>query len=178
MDYVKTWKEVILKPSEFYWKMPATGGYAEPLIFAAINYIISWILSMLVSFIVLTIYVSEFNYSDLGVISVIIGAVLLLIFFSLIILALIANFLYKAMGGTGSFEGTLRLSLYASAALIFSSITYIIPVVFIYEMYLLIVGGMIVHTVSMQKSIIVIYLSFFLSVVFVWILAVLSRFAY
>jgi hypothetical protein len=177
MEYIKTWKEVILKPAEFYWKMPATGGYAEPLTFAAINYVISWLLSVLASFSILTIYGSESRYSDFGVLSALLGAILLAIFASLILLAPIANFLYKATGGTGNLEGTLRLSLYASAALIFSAVSFIAPVALIYELYLLIVGGTIVHTVSMHKSMIIICLSFSLSTGFVWILATLSSFA-
>ncbi|AAM06087.1 YIP1 family protein [Methanosarcina acetivorans] len=177
MEYIKTWKEVVLKPAEFYWKMPSAGGYAEPLTFAAINYVISWLLSVLASFSILTIYGSESSYSDLGVLSALLGAVLLAIFTSFILQALVANFLYKAMGGTGNLEGTLRLSLYASAALIFSAVPFITPVALIYELYLLIVDGMIVHTVSMHKSMIIICLSFFLPAVFVWILTALSSFA-
>lgn len=38
MDYIKTWKKVILKPDKFFMKMPTAGGYADPLTFAAINY--------------------------------------------------------------------------------------------------------------------------------------------
>jgi hypothetical protein len=38
MDYIETWKEVILRPSDFYRRMPTTGGYADPLTFAAISY--------------------------------------------------------------------------------------------------------------------------------------------
>jgi len=175
MEYIKTWKEVILKPAEFYRKMPATGGYAEPLTFAAINYVISWLLSVLASFSLLTIYGSESRYSDFGILSALLGAILLAIFASLILLAPIANFFYKATGGTGNLEGTLRLSLYASAALIFPAVPLIAPVALIYELYLLIVGGTIVHTVSMNKSMRIIFLSFSLSTGFVWI--TLSSFA-
>jgi hypothetical protein len=157
----------MLKPAEFYMKMPAAGGYAEPLTFAAINYIISWFL--FVSFSLLKIDGLKFNFSDLGVISVIMGVGLLLIFVYLIILALIANLLYRALGGTGAYEGTVRFLLYASAALVFSSFPYISAVATIYEMYLLIVGGMIVHNVSLKKSFVAVFLSFFLPT-FVWIL--------
>ncbi len=47
MDYFKTWKEVMLRPSDFYRKMPTTGGYSEPLTFAAISYIISGLLTVI-----------------------------------------------------------------------------------------------------------------------------------
>jgi hypothetical protein len=44
MDYIKTWKEIILKPSDFYSRMSTTGGYADPITFAAICIIINLIL--------------------------------------------------------------------------------------------------------------------------------------
>ncbi len=40
MSYIETWKEVMQRPSEFYRGMPKTGGYADPLTFAAISFII------------------------------------------------------------------------------------------------------------------------------------------
>src|SRR5665811_376653 len=49
MDYIETWKEVIQRPSDFFRKMPETGGYADPLTFAAISYIIYGLLSGLFS---------------------------------------------------------------------------------------------------------------------------------
>lgn len=41
-NYFKTCKEVILSPSDFYRRMPTTGGYADPLTFAAISLIIGF----------------------------------------------------------------------------------------------------------------------------------------
>ena len=55
MNYIKTWKEVILTPSDFYRKMPMTGGYADPLIFAIICIIINTLLVILVRPTLLTI---------------------------------------------------------------------------------------------------------------------------
>jgi hypothetical protein len=45
MDYIETWKEVIQSPSDFYRRMSTTGGYADPLTFAAISFAISGILT-------------------------------------------------------------------------------------------------------------------------------------
>src|SRR5664279_4594245 len=55
MDYIKTWKEVMLRPSDFYSRMPMTGGYADPLTFAAISFIIRGILTVLFRSRVLTL---------------------------------------------------------------------------------------------------------------------------
>lgn len=49
MDYINTWKEVMLRPSDFYRSMPKTGGYADPLIFAAISFIIYGLLAALIA---------------------------------------------------------------------------------------------------------------------------------
>jgi hypothetical protein len=40
MGYIETWKEVMQRPSDFFREMPKTGGYADPLTFAAISFII------------------------------------------------------------------------------------------------------------------------------------------
>ena len=50
MDYIKTWKEVMLRPSDFFRRMPTTGGYVDPLIFASISYIIHLLLFTLVRY--------------------------------------------------------------------------------------------------------------------------------
>lgn len=175
MNYIKTWKKVILKPAEFFMKMPTTGGYTVPLTFTAINYIISWLLSLLVFFSALTMDDSGFSFSEFGYISMIVGIGLFVLFISLLTLTLIANLLYRVFGGTGSYEGTVRFASYASAALIFLMVPYIGSVAIIYEMYLLIIGGMIVHNVSMGKSVITVFLSFFLPSS-VWTLVILFGF--
>ena len=46
MDYIGTWKEVMQRPSDFYRRMPETGGYADPLTFAAISLIIYALLTL------------------------------------------------------------------------------------------------------------------------------------
>jgi len=47
MDYIETWKEIIQTPSDFYRRMPTSGGYADPLTFAAISYVIYGLLTAL-----------------------------------------------------------------------------------------------------------------------------------
>lgn len=178
MSYIKTWKRIILRPSNFYMEMTTTGEYADPLTFAAISLVISWLISVLVSFGLLTIHGSEVSFSILGSISVLMGIGLILIFVSLFILALIANLLYKALGGTGNYEGTVKSWLYASAALIFLTVPYIVAVAIPYTYYLLIVGGMIVHNVSIRVSIISVLLSIVLLAMFVWMLTIFTSLAH
>jgi len=153
MNYIKTWKKVILRPSDFYKRMPTSGGYTDPISFAAINYIINAFGVTLVRpriFALIGIHelrptVSSFT----GVIEMIIGGII-----GLFILALIVNILYhlKIFGGTGNHEGTLRFISYASATPLFSWIPFVGLITVIYHIYLYIVGGMIVQNVSMKKS--------------------------
>jgi hypothetical protein len=180
MNYIKTWKEVILRPSDFYRRMPATGGYADPLTFVAISLIISVLLRALGSFIILKsgvsssmltlagMYDSEFNFS---IFSVVIAFILGMV--SLFIIALIINFLYQALGGTGSYEDTLRLVSYAYAPKVFSLIPILGFITGIYELYILIVGGVIVHNVSLKKSAIAVLLPTILIFLLILIVAVM-----
>jgi Uncharacterized protein conserved in archaea len=95
---------------------------------------------------------------------------------SLFILALRFNFLYKSLGGTGSYEGTVGFISYASAPTVLTWIPILNLIIAVYELYLYIVGGMIVHNVSMKKSAIVI-LPFALLTVFLVVQSILLSFA-
>ncbi|KKG11592.1 hypothetical protein EO98_05800 [Methanosarcina sp. 2.H.T.1A.6] len=163
MDYIETWKEVIQRPSDFYRKMPTTGGYNEPLTFAAISYIIYGLLTGLFGRGMMRgMYgyggITEFGFSTVlmtvimapivGIISIFIGAAIFYI-------------IYKVLGGTGSYEGTVRFISYASAVMALSWIPLIGWFFGLYEIYLYIVGGMIVHDVSMVKSAIAVLLPTF-----------------
>ena len=163
MDYIDTWKEVIQRPSDFYRKMPTTGGYTDPLTFAAISYIIYGLLTGLFSRGMMRgMYgyggITEFGFSTaimtaiiapiVGIISIFIGAAILYV-------------IYKVLGGSGSYEGTVRFVSYATAVMVVSWIPLIGWFFGLYEIYLYIVGGMIVHDVSMVKSMIALLLPTF-----------------
>jgi hypothetical protein len=68
------------------------------------------------------------------------------------IVAFVFNLLYKAFGGTGNYEGTVRFISYANAPIVLTWIPIIGSIFGIYGLYLYIVGGMIVQNVSMKKS--------------------------
>lgn len=166
MDYIKTWKEVMLQPSDFYRRMQTNEEYTGPLIFVAINVIIAGILTSLVHYAILT---SGINPDMLSLIDLRYSKPSLSIFWLVIlapisgiigvfILALIFNFLYKVFGGTGNYNGTVRFLSYASATAVLTWIPFIGQIIGIYQFYLYIVGGMIVHNVSMKKSTIIVLL--------------------
>jgi len=174
-DHIRTWKQVMLNPSAFYKRMPATGGYTDPLIFAAICVVIN---SLLVVFARPGIAVLMGMGTPRTGFSVISRVIILFIFgiTSIFILALLFNFLYRVFGGTGDYEGTLRFVSYASAPIIFTWIPILGLIIGIYQLYLYIVGGMAVHKVSLKKSAILISV-FGLIGMFFGIRAILASFA-
>lgn len=144
MDYIKTWKEVMLRPSDFYRRMQTTEEYTGPLIFVAISSVISVILTALVRYGMLTLGVHPsiltlmgMHYSRPGfsvfwtvILAPISGIV------GIFVLALIFNLLYKALGGTGSCNDTFTFLSYASAPVVLTWIPFIGLIIGIYELYL------------------------------------------
>jgi hypothetical protein len=72
--------------------------------------------------------------------------------------AAILNLIYKLLGGTGTYEGTVRFMSYATAVQVLSWIPILGFIVGLYRIYLYIVGGMSVHNVSMGRSAIAVLL--------------------
>jgi hypothetical protein len=191
MGYIETWKEVMQRPSDFYREMPKIGGYADPLTFAAISFIIYALLTAL-----LTAFFGRGMYMDGGMYGGMYGGVREFSFFavlitlimtpiagiiSLFIEAAILYIIYKVLGGTGSYEGTVRFISYATAVLVLSWIPIIGWIVGIYGIYLYIVGGMYVHNISMARSAIAILLPTLLvillmAIVMAWLFALSGLF--
>lgn len=180
MDYIETWKEVIQRPSDFYRKMPTTGGYADPLTFAAISYIIYGLLIALFN---RGMMGGMYGYSGgaggFSLSMVIMAAIMMPIggIISIFIGAAIIYIIYKVLGGTGTYEGTVRFVSYATAVLVLSWIPIIGWIVGLYGIYLYIVGGMFVHNVSMGRSAIAVLLPTLLVFLLVIILAGLVAFS-
>lgn len=182
MDYIETWKEVMQSPSDFYREMPKTGGYTDPLTFAAISFIIYALLAALLTVLFgHGIYMGgmyggmyEGMYGSargFGFFAVLMTLIITPIagIISLFIEAAILYIIYKILGGTGSYEGTVRFISYATAVLVLSWIPIIGWIVGIYGIYLYIVGGMYVHDVSMTRSAIAVLLPTLLVILFMFI---------
>ncbi|MHC1756246.1 MAG: YIP1 family protein [Methanosarcina sp.] len=175
MDYINTWKEVMLRPSDFYRSMPKTGGYADPLIFAAISFIIYGLLTALLAGLFGRgmymggmyggmydgMYGGTYDgVREFSLFTVLATVIILPIagIVSLFVEAAILYVIYKVLGGKGSYEGTVRFVSYATAVLVVSWIPLVGWIAGLYGIYLYIVGGMYVHDVSMGKSAIAILL--------------------
>jgi hypothetical protein len=113
--------------------------------------------------------VGEFGFST-AIMTAIMAPIMGIIF--LFIGAAIFYIIYKVLGGSGSYEGTVRFLSYASAVMVVSWIPLIGLVFGFYQLYLYIVGGMIVHNVSMAKSAIAVLLPTFLVILLVMVAAV------
>lgn len=139
--------DVLLRPSYFYREMPKTGGYVDPVLFATVNLVISAL--FYISFnSEAYVFIDAVSKAPLG------GAILILTIGlgSLFIEATILYIIYKALGGTGSYEGTARFVLYASVAPMFIWVPLVGWIFGIYQIYLYLVGGKFVHNMSMERS--------------------------
>lgn len=182
MDYIDTWKEVILRPSDFYRNMPKTGGYADPLTFAAINFILYGLLTALIAGLFgRGMYGGMYDgmyggFRGLGFLTIITNVIIIPFagIISLFIESAILYIIYKVLGGKGSYEGTVRFISYATAVLLLSWIPFLGWVFGIYGIYLYILGGMNVHDVSMVKSTIAVLLPTFLAILLGIIIAILA----
>ena len=143
-NYVDTLKKVLTDPEGFYSEMPKEGGYQEPLTFAAINFAIVGLLSGIIAVIL--------SGAGAGsIVSTLVGAVIGGIV-GLFIVGIILLIFFKIFGGTGSYEGTVRILSYSSAVQVFAWIPVIGWIISLYGIWLNIVGGKHVHNLTTVKS--------------------------
>jgi len=154
-EFIGTWKKVITTPGDFFKEMPTSGGYGEPLKFAVVNYIIAGIGATLLT---------------LGgafaaiVVAPIVGIIWLFISGAILYIC------FKIVGGSGSYEGTVRILSYASAVVAVSWIPIIGQIIALYAIYLGIVGGTFVHNITTLRSVIAIFIPMIVMVIIVALL--------
>ena len=165
-NYVDTLKKVLTDPEGFYSEMPKEGGYQEPLTFAAINFAILGLLSGIVA-VILSGAGAGSIVSTLvgavigGIVGLFIGGIILFVFF-------------KIFGGSGGYEGTVRILSYSSAAQVFAWIPVIGWIISLYGIWLNIVGGKHVHNLTTVKSAVAVLLPIIiLAVIIAMLMAVI-----
>jgi len=141
-SWIGCWKEVILRPKEFFDVMPTDGGYRNPLFFALVCWVIGGILSAAVRVAPASIILFPI-------------AALVGLFIMSVILYLSATLIVK---GTGSFEGTFRVGSYTSVLSVLTWIPIIGPLIGLYGIYLLVVGIERVHKLTTREAIIAVIL--------------------
>lgn len=141
-DFKNTWLKVMKTPAEFFEQMPTEGGYAAPIKFAVISYLIAGIgltiISLGVGFPLIIMM------PIMGVIGLFIGGLFIHIFF-------------KIVGGKGTYEGTVRLLAYASATMALGWIPLLGILANIYLVYMEVIGGAKVHKISTLSSLIAVF---------------------
>jgi len=142
-EFIGTWKKVITTPGDFFKDMPTSDGYEAPLKFAVVNYIIAGIGIALITF--GSMFAAVIAAPIFGIIG-------------LFIFGLIFHICFKIVGGSGSYEGTVRIMAYASAVEAVSWIPIIGWIIGLYAIYLGIVGGTFVHNITTLRSAIAIFI--------------------
>lgn len=140
---------VVTRPKPFFEAMPTTGGLSGPLTFfgacLAVHAIMIGILSM-------------------GIIAPLI--ILILFPMALFLGALLVNFMAQALGGRGTFEGTVRVYCYSYVTLLASWVPIAGIFIGLYSWYLFFLGFTKVHQLDTLKTIGVLAASIFVAVVF------------
>lgn len=166
LDYLETWKEVMQKPSDFYRKMPQNEGYFHPVIFAVSNMaIMLFFVFLIYPFIYPEVYSNtKLTYVEMPLVLIFLFVAFIFVLF---VNATILYVTYKALGGKGSYKGTVGLVCYATAAFVLGWIPLIGWIFGGYQTYLYIVGGKFVHSMSMGRSLFALIMSGILFLVFV-----------
>lgn len=183
-NFVDTWKKVIISPSEFYESMSTEGGYGEPLKFALVNFIVLGIGSAIISILYNLIgfnlmnnaflmggsitMATEFTIMD-AISNIIVTPIMGII--GLFIVGAILFILFKIVGGSGSYEGTVRILSYSSAVSLLAWIPLVGILAGLYGLYLDIIGGKFVHNISTARSAIAVLIPIVLLIILVVILA-------
>ncbi|MEA1870164.1 MAG: YIP1 family protein [Euryarchaeota archaeon] len=172
-EFIGTWKKVITTPGDFFKEMPTSGGYEAPLKFAVVNYIIAGIGTALVTILAFTFLapllpMTSFSFGSAfsfgGALSNIIVTPIIGII-GLFISGAILYICFKIVGGSGSYEGTVRILSYTSAVNAVSWIPILGWIVALYAIYLGIVGGTFVHNITTLRSVIAILIPAVVAVV-------------
>jgi hypothetical protein len=145
-SFIRVAKTIFFTPSDFYQKMPTTGGYTPPVIFLAVCLGVSAILSAILAGVDVLMF---FQIIIAGVIFSFIGAG---------ILHLIAQQFFE---GKGAYEGVYRVVAYASVVQLVSWLPWIHGMFFIvtfcfglYGLYLQIVGLEKVHQITPGQAVV------------------------
>ncbi|MEA3294225.1 MAG: YIP1 family protein [Euryarchaeota archaeon] len=145
-------------PNEFFENMPKEGGFAEPVTFAFINYMILGIGLFILSIVFnITLLISGTDTNS------VLFTIILCFFMFIIFLPLFAvigifiwgaiyQFLFKYLDGTGTYEGTVRIVSYSNAVVLVVWIPILGWLFSLYQIYLIIIGGTFIHGLTTSRS--------------------------
>jgi len=128
--------------------MPRNGGYSDPLKFAGVSFAIYGLFTMIFNRSMFPFQgeLPSFMVPASLIITPIAGTI------SLFVEAAILYFLFKSLGGSGTYEGTVRIVAYSTAILLLAWIPYIGIVFGLYSVYLYGIGSTFVHNIILERS--------------------------
>lgn len=144
-DFKNTWLKVIKTPGDFFEQMPAMGGYADSVKFAAICYLIAGIGMSIITLV-------EGSTPGGGLSDIILMPIIGIL--GIFIAGFILHIFFKILGGKGTYEGTVKLLAYTSAIMVLSWIPFLFILPDIYMIYIAVIGGTKVHKISTTRSVI------------------------
>jgi hypothetical protein len=172
------WQNIIKTPNEFFENMPKEGGFAEPVTFAFINYMILGIGLFIISIfynIFLLIIGIDVNSALFSIIFCFFICVIFLPLFAVIglfISGVIYQFLFKQLNGTGTYEGTVRIVSYSSAVVLVVWVPILGWLFALYQIYLIIIGGTFVHGLTTSRSAIAVLIPILVIPLFMMLLSI------
>jgi len=143
-QFFSTWMAVVKTPSAFFEKMPASGGYKGPLVFALVCYIPFAILAPVFNVFYLDVPALVLPFIILGLGAVAIFAKSLLIH---------AGVLIFARDYRKGFESTLRFISYAQAVVVFLWVPITGVIFSLYGIYIGIIGLVNVHKTTKLRAV-------------------------
>lgn len=134
MSYLKTLKQTIFNPINFFGGLKPKKSFNHPIRFLFINILIREALGALVSI---------FQTGQTPMPFLIIGQLVLtvpIISILFILATILVHFITKALGGKAGFKNSLRVVSYGSGPVILTNIPLVAPFAFAYQIFLTAVG--------------------------------------
>ncbi len=166
--FIGTWWAVISSPVTFFDKMPESGGFSKPYLFALVNMLIAGLVAFFVTlagggqirkFLLETFQVREISGPFLWIL---LGMILLIFAVSgslkLFIQSVILNIFAKLLKGKGNYEGTFRVIAYTSSVNVFILIPMVNFLSLLYGLFILVIGIKKVNNFSVSRAILNIFL--------------------
>jgi len=158
-QYFETGKNIIMKPADFFKTMPVTGGYKDPLIFALIT---SVVMGLGLTIITLGVGFLAIIFAPIAVaVSVFLAALLLLV-------------CAKMVGGTGTYEATMRVASYVNVVNLIGWIPIVSIIGSIYGLVLTVIGMKEIHKLTTAKAVIAVLIAIAIVFVIVVLLAIIG----
>jgi hypothetical protein len=147
-DFIKSFvgvtKTVLIKPSDFYQNMPATGGFLSPVVFLAVCLGVSGILAAIIAGVNVSLFIK-----------IIIAGVI----FSFIGAGILHFIAQQFFGGKGAYEGMYRVVAYAGAVNLLAWIPVVGFLAALYGFYLQIVGVEKVHQITTGQAVVTVLIA-------------------